>query len=74
MICVSDMLSKLPVRQVMVANPMTVESSDTLLHAANIMLDQKISALPVVHGGELVGIITESDIFRALIAREQANV
>jgi CBS domain-containing protein len=32
-----------------------------------MMLEFKISALPVMDGARLVGIITESDIFRALV-------
>ena len=73
MICIGDMLAKLPVHKLMVANPMTINSNNTLLSAAEMMLEHKISALPVMDAGKLVGIITESDIFRALIAREQAN-
>ncbi len=35
------------------------------------MLEHKISALPVLDGDKLVGIITESDIFRAFVALEE---
>ena len=35
--------------------------------AAAMMRDQKIGALPVLRDGKLVGLITESDIFRALV-------
>ena len=39
-----------------------------MLAAAQLMLDQKISGLPVVEkSGKLVGMITESDIFRMLV-------
>jgi CBS domain-containing protein len=33
--------------------------------AARLMMDHKIGALPVVDGGRLIGIITETDILRA---------
>jgi acetoin utilization protein AcuB len=36
--------------------------------AASLMRDQKIGALPVLRDGKLVGIITESDIFRAFVS------
>ena len=36
-----------------------------------MMLEHKISAFPVMDNDELVGIITESDIFRALICLEK---
>jgi acetoin utilization protein AcuB len=73
MIRISDMLTKLPIRQVMASSPITVAPTDTLLDTATLMLDRKISAFPVMDGDELVGIITESDIFRALIERERAE-
>jgi len=47
---------------------LTVGPEDTVLAAAQLMLDQKISGLPVVEkSGKLVGMITESDIFRMLV-------
>jgi acetoin utilization protein AcuB len=64
---VSDMLSKMPVRQVMTPEPVTISADAHLVKAAHQMLDHKISALPVMDGDNLVGIITESDIFRALV-------
>lgn len=63
----SDMLTKLPVRHVMSENPKTIPTDATLVEAARLMLEFKISALPVMDGTKLVGIITESDIFRALV-------
>ncbi|MEA3441430.1 MAG: CBS domain-containing protein [Chloroflexota bacterium] len=71
MIQMGDMLCKLPVRKVMTENPITVSSTETLVEAARLMLNHKISALPVVEGSRVVGIITESDIFRAFVAREE---
>jgi acetoin utilization protein AcuB len=44
-------------------------SPDTPIEeAATMMCDQKIGALPVIRDGKLVGIITESDIFRAFVS------
>jgi CBS domain-containing protein len=63
----SDMLTKLPVRHVMSENPKTIPADATMVEAARLMLEFKISALPVMDGARLVGIITESDIFRALV-------
>lgn len=61
------MLMKLPVSRVMTENPKTIEVNAALLKAARLMLEHKISTLPVMEGSKLVGIITESDIFRALV-------
>jgi len=65
----SDILTKLPVRQVMSENPKTITADATLVDAARLMLEFKISALPVMNDAKLIGIITESDIFRALVKR-----
>jgi CBS domain-containing protein len=63
----SDLLVKLPVRHVMSENLKTIPADATLVEAARLMLEFKISALPAMDGTRLVGIITESDIFRALV-------
>jgi acetoin utilization protein AcuB len=58
-----DMLSKLQVIELMTADPVSVTPDTLLEEAALIMADQKFGGLPVVKDGELVGIITETDIF-----------
>jgi acetoin utilization protein AcuB len=67
---ISDILSKMTVRQIMTENPETIAPSAALIDAARVMLEKKISTLPVLDGDDLVGIITESDIFRAFVDRE----
>jgi CBS domain-containing protein len=63
-------LSKLDVQKIMTPNPITTSPEATIAEAARVMMDKRISGLPVVDSGNnLVGIITESDIFR-LVARE----
>lgn len=54
------------IANVMTRNPRTVQQEETLETAASLMLNEKISGLPVLDGDRLVGIITESDLFRAL--------
>jgi len=63
----SDLLSQCSVRQVMSQNPKTISSETPLVEAAQMMLDHKISTLPVLDDQKIVGIITESDIFRAFV-------
>jgi acetoin utilization protein AcuB len=46
---------------------MSVQPDDTIEHAAAIMYTQRISGLPVLEDGTLVGIITETDVFRAFV-------
>jgi acetoin utilization protein AcuB len=73
LIHISKMLSRLPVRQLMTENPKTIAPTASLIDAARLMLKHKISALPVLEGDKLVGIITESDIFRAFVESEEKN-
>ncbi len=69
------LLSKLQVKDVMTKRVITVGEDCPLEEAARIMVDQKIGSLPVVRGRQVVGIITETDIFKtmaeALGGREQ---
>lgn len=68
---ISNMLAKLPIRQLMTKNPKTIAPTESLVKAAQLMLRNKISTLPVLDGDELVGIITERDIFRAFVESEE---
>jgi acetoin utilization protein AcuB len=57
-----------PLRPVMTSAPMTVAADVPLEVAAQLMIDRKIGGLPVMTGPRLVGILTESDLFRAFAA------
>lgn len=62
------LLSQLTVREIMTPNPVTVSPEATIGEAARLMLKNAISGLPVVDTHHhLVGIITESDIFRMVV-------
>jgi acetoin utilization protein AcuB len=56
------------VEEAMSYDPISIESTDTVQDAAELMLEAKVSGLPVRAGNRLVGIITESDIFRLVVA------
>ena len=62
------LLSKLKVEKVMTKNPVTVSPDEVIEEAARIMEDKDIGCLSVVQDGILVGIITESDIFKQFIS------
>ena len=64
---ITDMLSRMTVRQLMTKDPQTISPDAPLFEAAQMMLEQEISALPVMEGTRLIGIIAESDIFRAFV-------
>jgi acetoin utilization protein AcuB len=56
-----------PVSEIMTGDPCTVEPETPIEDAARVLVERKVGALPVVRGDQLVGIITESDLFRALV-------
>jgi acetoin utilization protein AcuB len=61
---VNYLLARLTVREVM-QTPITVAEDAPIESAAKVMVEKEISCLPVMRDGELVGIITETDIFKA---------
>jgi acetoin utilization protein AcuB len=52
---------------VMTRDVITVTEYTALEEAARIMADQKISSLPIMRNGKLVGIITETDLFQLFL-------
>jgi CBS domain-containing protein len=60
------------VEKIMSHNVITIKSDDKIVNAAKLMLDHKISGLPVISNeGVLVGMITESDIFRMVVKNSE---
>ena len=65
---VNNLLAKLKVSEIMTRNPATIRETENIGEAAKFMLENKFSGLPVIDdAGHLVGIITESDIFRLVV-------
>jgi len=63
-----SMLSEIKIKDIMSRNVVTVPPGQTIVAAAKLMLDHRISGLPVMEpGGRLLGIITEADIFKVLV-------
>ena len=60
---ISYLLSKLTVKKIMNTKVISVGPNEVVEEAARIMVDNKISCLPVVDGDALIGIITKSDLF-----------
>ena len=64
-------LKEITIKEVMVKDVVTI-GPDTKIHeAGRIMLEKKIGCLPVVQGGNLVGMVTETDILQFYILRHQ---
>jgi len=62
-----DMLTRLKVSELMTTELITVGPDTLLEEAARVMADSKLGGLPVVEDGHLVGIITETDIFKVFL-------
>ena len=55
------------VRDIMNVKPVTVQAEASVSDAARILRENKVSGLPVLRNGDLVGMITESDLFNILL-------
>ena len=64
---IASMIEELTVGDVMIADPITVSSSDVLEQAALLITKHKIGGMPVLEDGKLVGIITVVDILEAFV-------
>jgi acetoin utilization protein AcuB len=56
-----------PISRIMISNPITTTADTPLIDAAEIMLNTKYGALPVVSGNRVIGILTDNDLTRALV-------
>jgi acetoin utilization protein AcuB len=61
------MLSKITVKDVMTENVIAVDVNTPIEEAARILADNKIGGLPVTRDEKLVGIVTETDIFKLFL-------
>ena len=70
------LISKVTVKDVMAKKVVTVEQDTPIEEAARIMADRKIGGVPVISGENVVGIITETDLFKIFLelmgARQKA--
>jgi acetoin utilization protein AcuB len=64
---VTYLLSKLTIERVMTRKVITVTEDMPLEEAARIMADNEISGLPVMRGKDVVGMITETTLFRIFL-------
>jgi len=63
------LLAEMKARDVMRADPIVISPDQTMEVAAVKMLEHKVTGIPVVtHAGDLIGIISQGDVFRVLIS------
>lgn len=63
----SYLLSKMTVEKVMKKNPITIQKDATIEEAAKLMAEKGISSVIVMDGEVLAGILTKSDLFKAVV-------
>jgi acetoin utilization protein AcuB len=61
------LLSKITIKDVMTKDVVTVPDDTPIEEAARIMADNKFGGLPVMREGKVVGIITETDLFKVFL-------
>lgn len=61
------LLSKIVVKEVMTKDVITIKEDTLLESAARIMADRKIGGIPVMRDSKVVGIITETDLFKIFL-------
>jgi acetoin utilization protein AcuB len=63
------MISNIQIRDIMSKDPVTIPLDYPIDKAARVLLDSRLAGAPVLDkGGELVGVITQTDIFRVLVS------
>ncbi|MCC6605368.1 MAG: CBS domain-containing protein [Anaerolineae bacterium] len=72
---INYLVSRIRVKDVMTKDVLTITEDMPIEEAARIMVDNKVGGLPVVNNGDVIGLITETDLFKMLLelmgAREQ---
>ena len=61
------LISKVKIRSVMSRKVITVNRDTPIEEAARLMADKKIGGLPVVDGERVIGMITETDLFKVFL-------
>jgi CBS domain-containing protein len=63
-------MAKATVSQAMTASPRSIERTDSVVQAARLMASENVGSLPVVEGGQLVGMVTDRDLVLQVLAQD----
>jgi CBS domain-containing protein len=64
-------MAKRTVREAMTTSPRSIERGGSVVEAAQMMASEDVGSLPVVEGGELVGMVTDRDLVLQVIAKDR---
>jgi acetoin utilization protein AcuB len=68
---VETILKGVPVKQVMSAPVVCINQGANMADAARLMREKRIGSVPVVEAGQVVGILTETDLLRHIVRADQ---
>ncbi|UNK50781.1 CBS domain-containing protein [Lysobacter sp. S4-A87] len=63
-----------PVRTIMTSQVLTVALTDTAEHCMQMVTDRRIRHLPVLHNGEVLGVVSIGDLVKAVIEDQQIEL
>jgi CBS domain-containing protein len=63
-------VADLPISVIMTRNVVTATPDMSIMQVAQLLLDHQIGGVPVIEDGQIVGMITESDLFRLIVRRQ----
>ena len=63
-------VADLPIGAIMTREVLTVTPNWPIMRVAQLLLDHRIGGVPVLEAGRIVGVVTESDLFRLIVRRQ----
>ena len=63
-----------PVRDIMTAEVVTVAPGDSIDHCMQLVTDRRIRHLPVVDGGEVIGVLSIGDLVKTVIELQRRDI
>src|SRR3954447_10268712 len=63
-------VAALPIGEIMTHTVVTVTPDTSIMDVARLLLDHRIGGVPVVEDGRVIGMITESDLFRLIVVQQ----
>jgi signal-transduction protein with cAMP-binding, CBS, and nucleotidyltransferase domain len=63
-----------PVRDIMTAEVISVAPGDSTEHCMQLVTDSRIRHLPVLEGGQVVGVVSIGDLVKAVIAEQKQEL
>jgi acetoin utilization protein AcuB len=64
---INYLLSQITVKEIMTRDVLTIDEDTPIEVAARIMADNKVGGIPITRGDEVVGLITETDLFKVFL-------